>query len=63
MRFKFTVGEDKPPTLPVDNRGKDVLSMDGSAMRYATLNVGVRVTTTCHALCNNRVYKTQCPPE
>ena len=33
VRFKFTVGEDKPPTLPVDNRGKDVLSMDCSAMR------------------------------
>ena len=31
--FQFTVGEDKPPMLSVDNRGKGVLSMDCSAKR------------------------------
>ena len=31
--FQFTVGEDKPPLLSVDNRGKGVLSMDCSAKR------------------------------
>ena len=31
--FQFTVGEDKPPILSVDNRGKGVLSMDCSAKR------------------------------
>ena len=31
--FQFPVGEDKPPMLSVDNRGKGVLSMDCSAKR------------------------------
>ena len=31
--FRFTVGEDKPPMLSVDNRGKGVLSMDRCAKR------------------------------
>ena len=31
--FQFTVGEDKPPMLSVDNRGKGVLRMDCSAKR------------------------------
>ena len=31
--FQFTVGEDKPPMLSGDNRGKGVLSMDCSAKR------------------------------
>ena len=31
--FQFTVGEDKPPMLSVDNRGKGVSSMDCSAKR------------------------------
>ena len=31
--FQFTVGEDKPSMLSVDNRGKGVLSMDCSAKR------------------------------
>ena len=55
MWFQFTVGEDKPPMLSVDNRGKGVLSMGLFCEAFATLNVGVRVTITCHDLCNNRV--------
>ena len=31
--FQFTVGEDEPPMLSVDNHGKGVLSMDCSAKR------------------------------
>ena len=41
--------------LSVDNRGKGVLSMGLFCEAFATLNVGVRVTITCHDLCNNRV--------
>ena len=47
MWFQFTVGEDKPPMLSVDNRGKGVLSIL-FCEAFATLNVGVRVTLTCH---------------
>ena len=55
MWFQFTVGKDKPPMLSVTIVARGVLSMDCSCKAFATLNVGVRVTITCHDLCNNRV--------
>ena len=55
MWFQFTVGEDKPPMLSVDQSWQGRIEHGLFCEAFAILSVGVRVTITCHDLCNNRV--------